>query len=276
MRIEAAGAHLAVVSDLDPSFLWAAALLGAMVYFTRDARRLALDCRAAYWACVCAIVSGLWGSHLLGLYVHGNDGGAWAALSFFGPGKSLFGGLCAGGIAAALCFHYRRVPVLAYSDAAMPAVALGYAIGRVGCFLNGDDFGVPTTLPWAVTYPAGTEAYADHLSRGWIASGAAASLPVHPVQLYHALVGLALFFLMLQWRPRRAGTRVCGYVALYGVARFFLEFVRGDFRPVAGPFSLPQLFSLFFVCAGMGLWLSKREWSSKRHRAITDPILAHK
>ena len=255
--------------------VWTAALVASLSCAVLCARAACLDVRSMYWAAVSALLAGLFGGHVLSLLVHGWEGGAAAALSIFGAGKSLFGGLCAGGFAAALCFHYRKVPVLVYADTAMPAVALGYAVGRVGCFFNGDDFGVVTGLPWAVTYPPGTEAYADHLSRGWVAYGAASSLPVHPVQLYHALVGVALFFLMLQWRPRLAGTRVCGYVALYGVARFFLEFVRGDFRPVAGPFSLPQLFSLFFVCAGIGLWLTKRGWSSERPRATTDPILAH-
>jgi phosphatidylglycerol:prolipoprotein diacylglycerol transferase len=137
----------------------------------------------------------------------------------------------------------------------MPALALGYAIGRLGCFLNGDDYGTVSRVPWAVVYPSGTEAHADHVARGWISPGATWSLPVHPVQLYAALLGLCLFIWLANWRPMRAGSRFCAFVISYGVARFIMEWVRGDFRAVLGPLSLPQVFSLIFILVGMGAWI---------------------
>ena len=136
-------------------------------------------------------------------------------------------------------FTTKNCRALAYADASMPAVALGYSIGRLGCFLNGDDYGTLSHMPWAVTYPPGTEVYADHLARGWITPAASSSLPIHPVQLYASLLGLCLFVLLADWRPQRIGSRSCAFLVLYGAARFCMEqWLRGDFRAVLG-LSLP-------------------------------------
>ena len=240
---------------LSPGLVWSAAVLIALMYAIRSARRSGLDPRHMYWAVVCAIVGGFWGSHLLSLLVHGWSGGVMALFQFVQGGKSLYGGLVAGGVAAELYFHFRRLPRFRYRDAAMPALALGYAVGRVGCFLNGDDYGTLTRVPWAVVYPPGTEAYQAHLARGWISAGDAWSLPIHPTQLYASLLGLALFVLLANCRPRRQGSRLCAYLVLYGIGRFSMEYLRGDFRAVLGPFSLPQLFSAAFILTGMGIWL---------------------
>lgn len=242
------------LTSLSPGLVWSVALLAALIYAVRSARRSGLDARAMYWAVVCSMLTGLWGAHLLSLLVHGWSGGVLAIFQFVQGGKSLYGGLLVGGLAAGLYFHFRKLPVLAYADASMPAVALGYAIGRIGCFLNGDDYGTLTGVRWAVVYPPGTEAYQSHLARGWIAPGASWSQPIHPVQLYASLLGLALFLLLAKWRPARPGSRFCAYLVLYGVGRFLMEYLRGDFRSVLGPFSLPQLFSAGFVLVAAGVW----------------------
>jgi phosphatidylglycerol:prolipoprotein diacylglycerol transferase len=242
-------------ASVDSGLLSSVAILAALGYSVRSARRSGLDPRNMYWAVVIAIFGGFWGGHLMNLLVHGWDGGPMAIFQFWQGGKSLFGGLLFGGLAAGLYFHYRKLPVLAYADAGLPALALGYAIGRIGCFLNGDDFGALTHARWAVVYPPGTEAYQEHLARGWISPGDAWSLPIHPVQLYASLLGVGLFVVLANWRPKREGGRLCAYLVVYGVARFFIEYLRGDFRAVLGPLSLPQLLSVLFVCVGLGVWL---------------------
>jgi phosphatidylglycerol:prolipoprotein diacylglycerol transferase len=233
--------------------MWSVALLVALAYAVRSARISGLQARSMYWASVCALLAGLWGAHLLSLLVHGWEGGLLALFQFVPGGKSLYGGLLLGGLAAGLYFHLRQLPVLAHADAAMPALALGYAIGRIGCFLNGDDYGALTHLPWAVVYPPGTEAYQAHLAASLISARDAWSLPIHPVQLYASLLGVGLFVALANWRPKRKGGRLCAYLVVYGIGRFFLEYLRGDFRAVLGPLSLPQLFSLLFVCFGLGI-----------------------
>jgi phosphatidylglycerol:prolipoprotein diacylglycerol transferase len=262
------------LTSLDPGLVWSAALLVALAYSVRSARRSGLDSRSMYWAVTCAILGGLWGGNLLGLLVHGWQGGPLALLNFWQGGKSWYGGALVGGLAGGLFFHYRKLPVLAYADASMPAVALGYSVGRLGCFLNGDDFGTLSHLPWAVTYPPGTEAYSDHLIRGWITSDAAASLPIHPVQLYASLLGLCLFVVLANWRPRQIGDRLCAFLVLYGAARFCMEqWLRGDFRAVLGPLSLPQVFSLLFVVIGAAIWFGKHWRAAERGTAtIVAPV----
>jgi phosphatidylglycerol---prolipoprotein diacylglyceryl transferase len=244
-----------LIGNLLLGFIWAAALLMGLGYALRSARLSGLNVRFMYWAGVWSLLAGLWGAHLLSLLVHGWEGGPLALFQFIQGGKSLFGGLLMGGLAAVFYFHYRKLPFLAYADAAMPAVALGYAVGRIGCFLNGDDYGALVHVRWAVVYPPGTEAYQDHLARGWISPGAAWSLPIHPVQLYASLLGFALFIALAAWRPKGEGGQLCAYLFLYGVGRFFLEYLRGDFRKVLGPFSLSQLFSIGFVLIGAGIWI---------------------
>jgi phosphatidylglycerol---prolipoprotein diacylglyceryl transferase len=244
-----------VLASLNPGLVWSVALLAALAYAVRSARLAGLNARAMYWAVVCSVLAGLWGAHLLSLLVHGWSGGPLAIFQFVQGGKSLFGGLLLGGLAAGLYFHARKLPVLAYADAGVPALALGYAIGRIGCFLNGDDYGTLTQVRWAVVYPPGTEAYQAHLERGWISPGAAWSLPVHPVQLYAALLGLLLFVVLVTVPAKRRGARLSTYLIVYGLGRFFMEYLRGDFRRVLGPFSLPQLMSLFFILLGTGILL---------------------
>ena len=200
------------------------------------------------------IVFGLWGGHLLGIIYYGTDGRPWAWLRFWSGGQAQYGGIIAGMIAVLLFLKVRKISLLSYADVIAPGVALGVAIGRIGCFLNGDDFGALSRLPWAIRFPPGTEAYYDHLTRGWITSADALSLPVHPVQLYATLAWLGFFAILVAYRPGRPGLRLALFAALHGAGRFVEQFFRGDFQPVLGPLSLTQLISLAFVAGGIGIW----------------------
>lgn len=247
---------------LDPGFVWAGAMLAALAYALRSARREGLDARTAYWAGMLAIVFGLWGGHLLGMVYYGADGRPLAWLRFWSGGQAQYGGLIAGALAVLLFLKVRKISLLTYADAIAPAVALGVAIGRIGCFLNGDDFGRLSHLPWAVQFPSGTEAYVDHLTQGWITPADALSLPVHPVQLYATLVWLAFFCVLVLYRPNRSGLRLALFAILQGVGRFAEQFFRGDFQTVLGPLSLTQLISLLLITVGIGLW-----WFRSREKA---------
>lgn len=247
-------------STIDPEMLWSAGLLAALACCLWMARRDNLNSRAMYWAGVFAILFGLWGGYLLGLYYHGTDGRPWAWLRFWSGGEAEYGGLLAGMLAVAVYLRIRKLPFLRYADAIVPAVAFGVAIGRIGCFLNGDDFGTRSNLPWAVTFPPGTEAYSDHFSRGWLAPGAAQSLPVHPVQLYMTFFALGLFLLLASWHPARSGVRFATFLVIYGTARFVQQFWRGDFQAVLGPFSLTQFISVALIVLGLAVvYLRRRD-----------------
>ena len=102
-----------------------------------------------------------------------------------------------------------------------PAIALGQAIGRIGCLMAGDDYGRPTRMPWAVTFTD-----PDAASIG----GAPLGVPLHPVQVYESIVCAGLFVVLIRLlrRKRFDGEVILAYTALYAIARFALEFYRGD------------------------------------------------
>jgi phosphatidylglycerol:prolipoprotein diacylglycerol transferase len=259
-----------LTTDYLPSATWAAALLSAVAYSLRSAKRMKLDLRAAYWAATFATLFGLWGAYLLGLVYYGSDGQPYFYLRFWSAGRAEYGGLLAGILTVAVYLRIRRLSFLRYGDALVPALLLGVSIGRVGCFFNGDDFGIRSRLPWAVCYPPGSEAFADHLSRGWIALSDAHSLPVHPVQLYASLFALLLFFFFVNWSPARHGLRFALFLVVYGSGRFLDQFLRGDFQRSLGPFSLTQLLSLLLIAAGLLLCVYLRAVGSVRN--ISTPI----
>jgi phosphatidylglycerol:prolipoprotein diacylglycerol transferase len=247
-----------LLGSLDPGAVWATALVIALGYALLSARRDGLDQRAVYWAGALGILFGLWGGRLLGLAYYGVEGGPWDWLRFWSGGQAQYGNLLGGGLAVILFLKLRKLPVLTYFDSIAPALALGISIGRIGCFVNGDDCGTVSRLPWAVRFPPGTEAYADHLARGWIKATDALSLPVHPVQLYATLLWLGFFVVLVVFRPERPGLRLAMFACLQGIGRFVEQYFRGDFQPLLGPLSLTQLISLFFIAAGIGVWLLQR------------------
>jgi phosphatidylglycerol:prolipoprotein diacylglycerol transferase len=136
------------------------------------------------------------------------------------------------------------VPIVRALAAATPSLAIGHAIGRVGCFLVGDDYGRPSNLPWAVAFPEGLPP---------------TIVPVHPTQVYEAIVLAAIAAVLLRWR--RAGvsdTDVLGrYFVLAGVTRFAIEFIRVN-AAVLGPFTLAQSISFVLVAIGVVVILRHR------------------
>ena len=130
------------------------------------------------------------------------------------------------------------------ADAAAPALSIGYALGRIGCFLVGDDYGRPSDLPWAVAFPEGRPP---------------TTVPVHPTQLYEAAALAVIAWALLRWRRRGvADSLVLGrYFVLAGGVRFAIEFIRVNAR-IAGPLTLAQLISLALVIAGFVLLAGTR------------------
>lgn len=135
------------------------------------------------------------------------------------------------------------VPLGRLADALIPAAGVSIAVARFGCFLNGCCSGTTCRWPWCVTFPATSYIYAQHSSLGLLPPGALRSAPIHPLQLYFALVGLALAILALALRRRR---RYEGEVAIAALFVFCaagagLEFLRADYAQRAYWGVLPQL-----------------------------------
>ena len=166
------------------------------------------------------------------------------------------GGVFYGGLLAALGFavwYTRRaaMPFLKTGDVFAPGVALGHAVGRLGCFASGCCWGRPTSLPWGVTF---TDPYAHETF------GVPLGAPLHPTQLYESFAEAAIFaVLLLAFRRKQFDGQILAlYLALYGAARFAVEFVRDQPVNVAGVLTTSQFIALLLIALGAGIWYWKR------------------
>jgi phosphatidylglycerol:prolipoprotein diacylglycerol transferase len=141
-----------------------------------------------------------------------------------------YGGLAGAAIAAAWFTRRNDMPFLSAADRLAPHLALGHAIGRVGCWLAGCCFGRPTGAAWGSRFPPEAIAFEELAARGALSPGAARTPPLHPTQLYEAGAELALFALLalLARRKPRPGLLLALYLALYALARAAIEVYRGD------------------------------------------------
>lgn len=166
-------------------------------------------------------------------------------------GGIFHGGLIFALIAAFLYMRRKGLPGLATADVFAPGIALGHAIGRVGCFAAGCCWGAESHLPWAVTF---TNPVANRLF------GTPLDTPLHPTQLYQALAEAIIFVILYRrfHRPHRPGAVIGLYLVLSCSARFVVEFVRAHdaANPFLGPLVTQQWIALALV--GIGVWLLKK------------------
>ncbi len=190
-------------------------------------------------AAIVGLIAGLAGAKLLFVAEHIREDSLFSLLASRG-GLSWFGGLF-GGVAGALAYiRWRHWPLVPIVSAATPALAIGHALGRVGCFLVGDDYGRPTSLPWGVAFPEGSPP---------------TDVPVHPTQLYEAALLGILCWVLIRWRHAGVSDRVvlARYLLLTGVIRFAIEFVRVNVRVALG-LTVAQYGALVLVLLGFTLW----------------------
>jgi phosphatidylglycerol:prolipoprotein diacylglycerol transferase len=177
------------------------------------------------------------------------------SLSTLQAGGVFYGGLLAAILVSALYMRAHHMPWLRTADAFAPGLALGHAIGRIGCFAAGCCYGSPTTSWWGVTF---TNPTANEIS------GTPLNVPLHPTQLLESVVELANF-LVLAWMIRHKkfeGQIIGAYLFLYGVARYFMEFLRGDpdrGSVFGGAMTGTQFISILLVLTGGVLWLRRAE-----------------
>jgi phosphatidylglycerol:prolipoprotein diacylglycerol transferase len=144
----------------------------------------------------------------------------WQGGTFGIGGMNLVGGLILSTILGMAFLRWKKQPVLLGVDLVMPALALGIGLTRLGCFLNGCCWGLPTTLPWGVTFPAEsvTGAYQELTQCG----------PVHPTQIYSSLAAFFIFGLLLYLERFKKfnGFTFCVFGIAYGTKRFLIDFLR--------------------------------------------------
>ncbi len=184
-------------------------------------------------------------------------------LLFERAGLVCYGGLMGGVIASSWVVVLNRVAYLDVADAASPALALGYCLGRIGCFLVGDDYGAPTNSWVGIAFPKGSPpTTAESLRQFGVhvdpSIPADAILRVHPTQLYESSAALLMFFILMALdRRASARGRIFGaFLILMGIERFLVEILRAKDDRFLGPFTIAQLISVILFC--VGVWLVAR------------------
>lgn len=234
---------------------------------TKEAQRKGLEPRLVQDFASYALLGGIIGARLY--FVLFSDPAyylqnPWEVLAIWRGGIGVIGSLVGGFVAALWYTRKKSVPFWRFADAVAPAIPLGQTIGQLACLLNGDSYGKPTDLPWAITYT-------DPRSL------APLNIPLHPIEIYE-MVGYFLVFLLV-WKTREKyradGFAFLTYLAGYGIARFFVEFFRGDPAifawniPAAHVFGVALVFAsvvgFYFLARGAG---TPHRFGSKRASII--------
>jgi phosphatidylglycerol---prolipoprotein diacylglyceryl transferase len=271
----------------------AAGLAAGIALGAREARRRGLDVGRvldfAFWA----TVAGLVGSRVAYAVVNAGDFARACTRGFDGPrgvldvlsdctrvlhvwegGLVYYGGVVGAAIVAASFARRERWSFWVLGDVFAPGVALGHALGRLGCFAAGCCFGKPS--PWGLAFPVGSVAFDELGALGQLAPDASFTPPLHPTQLYEAGGELAIFALLLVVRPRlrdRPGALVLAYAALYAVLRFVVELFRGDAaRGYVVELATPRLAGWLGVPLGEPVLLSVGQLTSLALLVVTAAV----
>ncbi len=232
-----------------------AALVGLWL-FERERRLSALP-ENTLDAGMAGVFGGLAGAKLAWALEHMGREGPFLELLLSRGGLSWFGGLAGGLLAGIVLLRWRGIPVVRVLAAATPGLAVAHAIGRIGCFLVGDDYGVPSTLPWAVAFPEGLPP---------------TTTPVHPTQLYElaALLPLAWLLVRLRRGGRSDGFVLGTYLVSAGLIRFAIEFLRWR-QPILGPLAVAHVAALVAMVTGVALLYASRADSPRPASRTRNP-----
>jgi phosphatidylglycerol:prolipoprotein diacylglycerol transferase len=237
--------HLGPLTLQTFGIAFALAFVASGTLFARRLRELGKPVDWAYEGIFAALIGGLVGSRLD--YIIQN----WDQVSgdlfgniFSGSGLVFFGGLIGGAAGVLLWAYWRGFLTWDLADVGAPCIAIGYAVGRIGCQVSGDgDYGEPSDLPWAMAYPDGT---------------VPTDQEVHPTPVYETFTMGLVTLLLWQLRDRVApGMVIALYLILAGVERFLVEFIRRNDSVFIG-LTIPQLFSLAMIIGGTALLLARR------------------
>jgi phosphatidylglycerol:prolipoprotein diacylglycerol transferase len=201
---------------------------------------------------IAGVIGGLVGAKLWYVFLTGETG------ALFRRGGFVWYGGFLGAVAAILLNGWRRrVPGRFTAEICAAPLALGYALGRVGCFLVNDDYGIPSSVPWAMKFPAGLppSTVANLAGMGVTfppGTNPMEVLAVHPTQIYETLAMLLVFWWL--WRQRHHGHGIgwlfAWYLVFAGAERFLVELVRAKDDRLLGPFTLAQAMSFVLIVVG--------------------------
>ncbi len=214
------------------------AFIGAGLIVAKEFRRRGRDPSAAQDIVLAAMVGGVVGSKLYWAFAQGGELAQDPFGTLFSRGGFTFYGGLIGGILAVLGWlAWKKYPLRQAVDACAVAVPVGYMLGRVGCFLVGDDYGYPTDVPWAVAFPEGSPP---------------TDVPVHPTQIYEIVLTLPIFGFLMWLRKRNLpdGMVFFAFLVLAGIERFGIEFYRVN-PEVAFGLTDAQFVSVGLIASGL-------------------------
>jgi len=233
-------------------FLVALGFFVALQVVIRLSKRSGIDPEKATNLAIYCALSGLLGAKLL-MFVFDFNLYWQHPEEIFTMATLQAAGVFQGGLVLATAFAFwfmrrNKMPLLPTADAFAPGVAIGHAIGRLGCFAAGCCWGDVCDKPWAVTF-RNPDAYR--------LVGVPLNIPLHPTQLYEVVAEL-LLFAFLWWRAKsahRPGEILGLYLVISSIARFIIEFYRNHQQalPFGGPFSLTQWIALILILPGLYL-----------------------
>ena len=256
-----------VLLHLGPITIYSYGLMMAMGFITgdflltRECRRRGISPDFANSIVIWGAIGGIVGSRIYDVFDNWTAyaGNPWSMV-FSGSGFVWYGGFIGGVTAAAIVSKYYKVPILRSFDMCAPALIMGQAFGRLGCLLSGDgDWGLPSTLPWAMSYPSAIVGWNTRTvlkldEHGHLISGFFPGVRVHPAPVYESILYVGIFCLMWSIRKKAPeGRLLCLYLILEGLARFTVEFVRINERVALG-LSEAQLISLVMITIGLAGW----------------------
>jgi len=230
----------------------ALSFLIALWMSTREAERKGLDPKLVQDFAVYGLLGGIVGARLY--FVLFSAPGyflehPWEIFAVWSGGIGVIGSLIGGAIVAVWFCRKRNISLLRFADTLVPGIAIGQTLGQFACLLNGDSYGRPTDLPWAITFT-------DPRSL------APLNIPLHPIEIYEMIAYFLIFLIV--WKTRKKykldGFALFTYLAGYGVARFFVDFFRGDPAIFAWGIQAAQLFGAAMILSSLlGFLLLKKD-----------------
>ncbi|MGQ9631275.1 MAG: prolipoprotein diacylglyceryl transferase [bacterium] len=225
-------------------FMMAVAFVLGIYLAVREGKRQGIGPDRIVDLSLVILVGGVLGAKILFLLLYPERWGYFLKhpLEFMRAGLVFYGGFIGAGMASLIYIRWRKMPLGKVADVVAPSVAIGLALGRVGCFLNGCCYGKITTVPWGVHFPwqdriNSTRALLDAFpylrgQSGTLSVEMVRTALLHPTELYEFAYSLIIFLILMAFRRRMRyeGQVFLLYMVLYAVARFFNEFFRGDDR----------------------------------------------
>ena len=239
-------------------FMLMMAFYSCYYFLNKDLNRLGYDAKLASDIVFAAAVGGILGSKIYYLVENFERVKADpAGMIFSGAGLVFLGGLMGGTLGVTYVINKNKLPWIKFADIVAPLLILGYAVGRIGCFLVGDDYGLPTNGPWGIAFPNGLppstysvfQSYYPWISLEGFNPGV---LKVHPTQIYESIIGFGIFYFLYQKRIKIVviGSLFFTYLIFAGAERFFIEFLRVNTKYFFG-LSGSQLISLIMIFIGV-------------------------